>query len=183
MSRTAIAVAAAALLSCACTNIGEFSTGLGECYRGKIVNAPFILAGFAAGTQLSMTLDTNAIAAADVDGGPENAGVVWTSDGKFSASAITQMSQLANDSLSQFQFPGGRIRNYLVYVVAADGVPAMMVISLMENGVVEARIMRPETDICPLGVASCETPTPYEALYGVFRLDLEQDCTAPTPVR
>jgi len=174
MSRSALIIAA--LFSCACTNIGDFSTGTGECYRGEIVDASFVRTGFEAGTQLSMTLDTNALG-----DGQGSAGVIWTSDGRFTASSISQMAELAHDSLSQFQFPGGRVRNYLVYVVAADKVPAMLVISLMENGIVEARLMRQAMTVCPLGEDDCASPVTFEPLFGLFRLDIDDTCIAPEP--
>jgi len=121
-----------------------------------------------------MTFDTSALAE-----GIGTAGVMWTSDGRFSASAVRQMEELAHDPLSQFQFPGGRIRNYLLNAVASDGVPAIVVVSLMENGVVEARVLRPAMEICPPGDDSCATPVPYDALFGVFRLDLDESCVSP----
>jgi len=168
------ALLAAVVFCASCQDVGSFTTQPGECYRGSIVNASFVRAGFEEDTRLSMTFDTSALA----DGrGP--AGVMWSSDGRFTASAIGQMSQLAHDSLSQFQFPGGRIRNYLLNVVAADGVPATVVISLMENGLVEARIMRPEMDICPPGEEGCASPESYDALFGVFRLEIDGSCIAP----
>ena len=171
MKRALLAFAA---LSVSCMDVGSFTTQPGECYRGSIVNASFVRTGFDEGTHLSMTFDTSALA----DGrGP--AGVMWSSDGRFTASTIGQMSQLAHDSLSQFQFPGGRVRNYLLNVIAADGVPATVVISLMENGLVEARVMRPEMDICPPGEESCASPVSYEALFGVFRLEIDGSCYAP----
>jgi hypothetical protein len=170
------ALVAAVLLSCACTDIGDFSTRTGECYRGEIVGASFVRTGFDEGTRLSMTLDTNALA-----GGQGSAGVMWTSDGLFTASSIAQMRELAHDSLSQFNFPGGRLRNYLVYVVAADGVPAMVVISLMENGLVEVRVMRQSMDVCPFGETDCASPVTFEPLFGLFRLDIDDTCNAPEP--
>lgn len=169
-------LAAAALLSCACTDIGDFTTRLGECYRGEVVGASFVRTGFDAGTRLSMTLDTNALA-----DGQGSAGVMWTSDGRFAATSFAQMRELAHDSLSQFNFPGGRLRNYLVYAVATDGVPAMVVISLMENGLVEVRIMRQEMSVCPLGETGCPSPVTFEPLFGLFRLDIDDTCTPPGP--
>ena len=159
----------------ACLDVGSFTTQPGECYQGSIVNAEFVRTGFAEDTRLSMTFDTSALA----DGrGP--AGIMWSSDGRFTASTIGQMQELAHDSLSQFQFPGGRIRNYLLNVVAADDVQATVIISLMENSLVEARIMRPAMEICPPGDHDCAEPVSYEALFGVFRLELDGSCTAPT---
>jgi hypothetical protein len=171
-----LALLAAASLCLSCMDVGSFTTQPGECYRGYVVGASFVRTGFEEGTRLSLTFDTSALA----DGrGP--AGVMWTSDGRFDAAAIGQMTQLASDPLSQFQFPGGRIRNYLLNVVAADGVPATVVISLMENGIVEARIVRPSMEICPPGDDGCAAPVSYDALFGVFRLEIDESCYAPTP--
>lgn len=164
-----------ALLLCAsCADVGSFSTEPGECYRGEIVNADYVRTTFAENTHLSMTFDTSALAY-----GRGSAGVMWTSDGRFTASTISQMKELSYDQLSQFQFPGGRIRNYLLYVVAADRVPAMVVVSLMENGLVEARVMRTGMNICPLDDEDCDEPVAIEPLFGVFRLELDESCTPP----
>jgi hypothetical protein len=165
----------AAILLASCQDVGSFTTQPGECYRGSVVNAEFVRTGFDEDTLLSLTFDTAALA----DGrGP--AGVMWSSDGRFTASSIGQMEQLAHDSLSQFQFPGGRVRNYILNVVAADDVPATVIISLMENGLVEARIMRPAMNICPPGDDECLSPVSYDALFGVFRLAIDDSCFAPT---
>ena len=165
----------AAVLACAsCTDVGSFTTEPGECYRGQIVSASFVRTGFEPGTLLSLTFDTSALA----DGIGE-AGVMWTSDGRFTASSLRQMEELAHDSLSQFQFPGGRIRNYLLNAIPEDGVPAIVVVSLMENGLVEARILRPAMEICPPGDEGCAEPVSYDALFGVFRLDIDSSCFAP----
>jgi hypothetical protein len=172
MKRLLLAIAV--VLSASCTDVGSFTTQPGECYRGQVVTASFVRTGFEEGTLLSLTFDTSALA----DGLGE-AGVMWTSDGRFAASSLRQMEQLAHDSLSQFQFPGGRIRNYLFNVIPADGVPAIVVVSLMENGLVEARILRPAMQICPPGDDGCASPVSYDALFGVFRLDLDESCYAP----
>ncbi len=162
------------LLCAACTDVGSFSTDVGECYRGIVVDASFVMAGFKPGVKLSLTLDTDALA-----DGRGTAGVLWTSDGIFDDATISQMEQLAHDSLSLFQFPQGRIRNYLVYVMASDGAPATVVISLMENEEVEVRVMRPKIDLCEDGDEDCDDTGSPPALFGVFRLFREAGCAAP----
>jgi len=164
----------AAVLCASCMDVGSFTTHPGECYRGQIVSASFVRTGFEEGTVLSLTFDTSALA-----DGRGVAGVMWTSDGRFTASSLRQMEELAHDSLSQFQFPGGRVRNYLLNVVPADGVPAIVVISLMENGLVEGRILRPAMQICAPGDDDCASPESYDAMFGVFRLDIDGTCVAP----
>ncbi len=171
--RATIVLIGLLLLGSSCTDIGSFTTRMGECYRGKITGADFVRTGFHENVHLSLTLDTDALA-----DGRGSAGMLWTGDQLFSAATISQMEELAHDSLSQFQFPGGRIRNYLVYVMASDGSPAMVVISLMENEQVEVRVMRPEFDPCAGEPNECDAPA-IDALFGVFRLTLDEDCTIP----
>ena len=174
MVRTStIALLSGLFLVCGCTDIGSYSTEAGECYSGTVVDADFVRAGFEPGTRLSLTLNTDALAS-----GSGTAGLMWSSDGRFRTEVVSQMGQLAHDSLSQFQFPGGRIRNYLVYVEAADGPPAMVVISLMENELVEVRVMRPATVCDPETWDECEDGT-LPALFGVFSLNLDESCTMP----
>ncbi len=160
------------LLCAACTDVGSFSTEVGECYRGIVVDASFVRAGFEPGVKLSLTLDTDALA-----DGRGTAGVLWTSDGIFDNATISQMEQLAHDSLSLFQFPQGRIRNYLVYVTASDGATATVVISLMENEEIEVRVMRPKIDLCEEGDEDCDNSGSPPALFGVFKLLREAGCT------
>ena len=158
------ALAAILAAAAACTDVGEFSTELGECYHGAIVGASFVRSGFEPGVEIYLSLDTRALAE-----GKGPAGVIKTSDGTFSSAAVSQMEQLSHDSLSQLQFPGGRIRNYLAHAVAADGGTAFMVISLMENDEVELRLIRPS-------VEEDAGPGAQPPLFGIFRLALEESC-------
>lgn len=164
------------LLLWGCTDVGSFTTSPGECYKGKIVDAEFVRTGFNPDITLSLTLNTDSLA-----DGRGSAGMMWTSDQTFIAATVSQMEELAHDSLSQFQFPGGRIRNYLVYTMPTDGVAAMVVISLMENQQVEVRVMRPEVDPCATTEDGECDETVTEPLFGVFRLDLDESCQVPEP--
>lgn len=173
--RNLFAFAALAILAWGCTDVGSFTTDPGECYEGKIVDAGFVRTGFSRNITLSLTLDTDSLA-----DGRGSAGMMWTSDRTFNGATVSQMEELAHDSLSQFQFPGGRIRNYLVYTMATDGAPAMVVISLMENQQIEVRIMRPSFDPCAMEDGECDEDV-VEPLFGVFRLDLDEECGIAQP--
>ena len=151
-------------LAAACTDLGSFSTSTGECYHGQIVAADFVRAGFETDVTLYLTLDVTALS-----DGRGSAGVISTSDGRFYTASISQMEQLAHDSISLFQFPGGRIRNYMAHAFATDGAPASIVISLMEDGKVEVRIVR------PAGAGDLE----YSELFGVFSTSIDEECSAP----
>jgi hypothetical protein len=159
----AIAPALCALLAAACTNVGEYSTSLGECYDGSIIDAAFVREGFGTGVKISLTLDVDALGRGAYDAGRLN-----TSDGTFRDARLSQMDTLEHDTLSLLQFPGGRVRNYLAYATPAAGPAALVVVSLMEDGTVEVRVMRPKQD---------EDAT-SEPLYGVFKRTLLDDCAA-----
>jgi hypothetical protein len=162
--RSTILAMALLVVAAACSDEDAFTTSPGECFRGGIIGADFVRTGFDAEVRALLTVDvrnlTNAIG---------EAGRLWTTDRLFEAAPVNQMRQVSNDTISLFQFPGGRIRNYLAHARAADGTPATIVISLMENDSVELRIIRP-----PSGDSSGPP-----ALFGVFRLALDEQCTLP----
>ncbi|MBW2276790.1 MAG: hypothetical protein JRF63_04815 [Deltaproteobacteria bacterium] len=162
---TRLVLSTVAMLAVGCTDIGSFSTDFGECYRGNVVAAEFVRSGFDQNVQLSLTLDVSALSE-----GRGRAGEIWTSDGRFNGSTVSQMEQLAHDNISLFQFPGGRIRNYLAHATPSDDTPAAIVISLMENDKVEVRVIR----------AAIESDRSIVPLFGVFRLSLDEQCNLPT---
>ncbi|MCP4599626.1 MAG: hypothetical protein GY847_03645 [Proteobacteria bacterium] len=148
----------------ACTNIGDYSTGHGECYEGSIVRAEYVRSeAFDPEVRLELTLDANSL------GQGKEGATITTNDGTFDRAPVSQMTQLAHDSLSLLQFPGGRVRNYLAHASPSNGSPATIVISLMENDEVEVRILRP--DLMP-------DDSDDSSLFGVFRLVRreEDDC-------
>jgi hypothetical protein len=153
-----------AALAGACADEDAFTTGAGECFRGRIVGADFVRTGFDERAGALFTIDVRALT-----GGSASAGRLWITDGTFSDAAVSQMEQISSDAISLLQFPGGRIRNYLAHALPADGAPAVLVISLMENDRVELRVIRP-----PAG-----TDDGPPALFGVFRLSLDENCAIP----
>ncbi len=157
-----ISVIAVAFALIACTETGEYTTTPGECYHGTIKSSDFIRAGFDSDVKLWMTLDVNSLSQ-----GIEGNTTLTTSDGTFKNSVVVQMAQLQHDSLSLFTFPGGQVRSYLGYSKPASGLPVTTVISLMEHGDVEVRLMRPDLD-------ESDDDT---SLFGVFRLVLRDGCS------
>jgi hypothetical protein len=132
-------VAMGALAITACRDISGFSTH-GDRYQGAVIDGDFVRAGVDAGTMLCLTLDTD-----HLEDGPGN---LWTSDGRFAMAALRPIPQLWHDPLSTLSFGEGRLRN-LVYVVGAtapfadgDGDDVFVVISLMQSGGVEVRLLR-----------------------------------------
>ncbi len=157
------------VLSQACTNIGDFSTGAGECYEGVVVSDLSVRRGIEPDVRMVLTIDVDALtrgndlATEPLDQLAQPAARISTSDGQFEQTPVAQMLQLPHDSLSLFQFPGGRVRNYLAYAVTNTGALVTVIVSLMENDEVEVRVLRPLVGDHP-------------ALFGVFRLSLKDKC-------
>jgi hypothetical protein len=105
-----------------------------------VVGASFVLAGVDAGTNMCLTLDTQHLQDAP--------GTLSTSDGRFQTVPLRPIPQLWQDPLSTLTFGEGRLKN-LIYVVTAstpyadgNGSDAFVVISLMQSGEIEVRLLR-----------------------------------------
>ncbi len=147
-----------------CRDLSSFSSGSGS-YEGAVVPASFVLTGVDAGTDLCLTLDTNHL--------QDNPGSVWTSDGLFTAVPLRPIPQVWQDPLSTLNFGEGRLKN-LLYVGTAstpfpdgNGNDVLFVLSLMQSGDVEVRMIRGAPGIVAEGGAA---PTPAGNLFAVFDL-------------
>jgi hypothetical protein len=137
--RAALVVAVGAVALAACRDISGFSTH-GDRYQGPVIDGQFVRVGVDAGTTLCLTIDTD-----HLEDGP---GDLWTSDGRFAMAALRPIPQIWHDPLSTLSFGEGRLKN-LVYVVGAttpfgdsDGNDVFAVVSLMQSGDVEVRLLR-----------------------------------------
>ena len=150
----------------------------------------FIRAGFPSFTQMDLTFDPERASAVDelADEMP-SAGSLDTyvcpeeiqrckaslrEQGDFDDASLEPIARLAHDALSEYDFPGGgRLRNYMLSVrstvTTADGTAprsAMVFLSLMESGSIEARLIAPSVRQGDVDVAP--------ALFGVFVLERER---------
>ncbi len=153
-------------------NITRFSTKKDH-YGGDVVKGSFVRTGIAEDTRICLTFDGD-----HVQDGP---GVITTSDGRFRATPLRPIPQIWHDPLSTLEFGNGRVQN-LVYVatpnVVAEGGPedrqdAYVIVSLMDNGNVEVRVMRgaPPSDGGAPPDAGAQVPKSASPLFGVFVLD------------
>ena len=157
-----VAALAAATLACAtlgCSDVTRFSTGPDESYCGNIIPGPFVRQGFKPGVRMRMSFDADRLS--------DLPGVISTDDGTLKEAALRPIPQLANDPLSNLQFGDGRTRNLLTVVGVSDGQTAFAVVSLMENGEAEVRIVRGAP--LPPGVTAKPAQEGVE-LFGVFPL-------------
>src|SRR5579859_2555401 len=127
-----IGLALAAVGAAGCRDLSGFTTG-GDSYAGAVVSAPFTLAGMDGTTSLCLTLDADHL---------------QDTPGNLSAVPMRPIPQLWQDPLSTFTFGEGRVKN-LLYVVTAtkpfadgNGNDVMAVVSLMQSGDVEVRLLR-----------------------------------------
>ena len=155
MRAIALAKAAAALAALAvagCHDLSSYSTGNGS-YTGLVVQADFVLAGMDPLTTMCMTFDAN-----HVQDGP---GVLSTIDEnnfqRFASVPFRPIPQFWQDPLSTFNFGEGRIKNMLYVATASatfgdgNGDDVYAVVSLMQSGGVEVRLLRGAPGIAPDG--------------------------------
>ena len=159
----------AGALSTSCRDLSGFSTDGGS-YGGEVVSANFVLAGMQAGTKLCLTLDTDHL--------QDTPGDFSTDDGMFSHVPFRPIPQIWHDTLSTLQFGEGRLKN-LLYVVtpsaASDGgAPAedvFAILSLMQSGHIEVRLLRGAPATTPGGPGTAPGPTaPGGNLFAIFDL-------------
>ncbi|HNS96258.1 MAG TPA: hypothetical protein PLJ27_25240 [Polyangiaceae bacterium] len=162
MTRVATLLMSIGLLSLGttgCQDISRFGTGPGQSYCGRIVPGGFVREGFSPGVTMRVHLDADHLYDAPGD--------VATDDGLFADAPLRPIPQLAHDSLSTLNFGEGRVRNLLYGAQPTQGAVAYVILSLLDNEDVEARVLRgaPPTDIeaVPVGWFGPE-------LFGVFPL-------------
>jgi hypothetical protein len=135
-------VSAIAPFALGCRDTAGFSTGSGH-YEGAVVSGSFVRAGIADGTRACVTLDA--------DHFQDAPGSIWTNDGRFEATPLRPIPQIWHDPLSTLAFGEGRTKN-LVYIAtpvrdAGDtGSDVMAIISLMQSGSIEVRLVRGAPD-------------------------------------
>jgi hypothetical protein len=136
---TVLCLACAAWPLAGCRDLSSYSTNGGS-FGGQVVGAQFVLAGVDPSTSMCITLDTDHLQDAP--------GSVSTSDGRFASVPFRPIPQIWQDPLSTLNFGEGRVKN-LVYVAAAsvpfgdgDGNDVFFVLSLMQSGDVEVRMLR-----------------------------------------
>ena len=163
------------LASAACSDISRFSTESGKnAYCGKVIDASFVRAGVPAGTRMRLDLDADQLVTPDR---PDKVpGLVWTDElspgESFVGAPLLVIPQLANDPLSTLSFGEGRVKNALS-VAMLGGSQVFVVVSLMQDGDVEVRLIR---GTAAGSVPAGAPPTPSQ-IFGVFHLHKEDgDC-------
>jgi hypothetical protein len=159
---TACALASLALGSASCRDLSSFSTS-GDSYQGPVQQGDFVRAGIDGTVSACLTLDTSHL--------QDSPGFFSTSDGRFATVPMRPIPQIWHDPLSTLSFGEGRLKN-LVYVATAttpfgdgSGNDVMLVVSLMQSGDIEVRLIRGAPGLAVDGGTSTGGN-----LFGVFNL-------------
>jgi hypothetical protein len=159
-------VIAGCLAVSACHEVSSFSTGASSRYVGPVIPADFVLSGISSTAQLCLQFDADHI--------QDLPGTITTSDHLFQSTPLRPIPQLWHDPLSTFTFGEGRIQNllYIATPTSDAGMPAdvTVVISLMDGGGVEVRLVRGAPPVAPPDASS--TP-PANNLFAVFSLTMQ----------
>jgi hypothetical protein len=150
----------APLLSC--RDLSAFSTTDGDSYLGPVVNASFVLAGMGPNTKLCLTLDTDHL--------QDTPGSVSTDDGTFSKTPMRPIPQIWHDPLSTFSFGDGRVKNLLYVSTSSAGSDIFVVVSLMQSGTIEVRLLRGAPGLAPVA----DSGPPESNLFAVFDLQRQE---------
>ncbi|HTB78604.1 MAG TPA: hypothetical protein VK762_35415 [Polyangiaceae bacterium] len=127
--------AALSLLSMAgCRDLSAFSTTDGDRYENSVVDAGFVLAGMSPDTSLCLTIDANHLQDAP--------GAISTDDGMFRKAPLRPIPQIWHDPLSTLSFGEGRLKNLVYVATSSAGEDVFAVVSLMQSGEVEVRLLR-----------------------------------------
>jgi hypothetical protein len=116
-----------------CESLERFSSGSGS-YQGTVVDADFVRAGIEAKTTLCLTFNADKI--------QENPGLFSTSDGLFTKAPLEVLPQFWHDSLASLSFGEGRTKNMVYTAADAQGRDTTVILSLLDSGLVEVRLLR-----------------------------------------
>jgi hypothetical protein len=137
-----------AFASAGCRDLGRFDSGGGH-YEGGVIAAQFVRTGIASDTRMCLTLDTERL-----DDAP---GTVTTSDGRLTSAQLHAIPPIAHDPLSTLSFGSGRTKNVMLAARAradAGEQDLLVIVSLMDSGGVEVRLLEPAFAVAATADAS-----------------------------
>ena len=161
MRRAFLGLAALAAVV-ACRDLSAFTTHGTDVYEGAVVGAGFVLAGMKTDARLCLTLDTSHL--------EDTPGTISTKDGMFRDAPLRPIPQIWHDPLSTLSFGEGRLKN-LVYVASTSAdEDVFAIVSLMQSGDVEVRLLRGAPGLPAAGADGGATATSGGNLFAIFSL-------------
>lgn len=158
----------------ACDSLDDY----GGTFEGSIIGGNFVRRCFPAETRATLEFDPDKAVA--VDAIPSEFNLLSTTDGTFDETPLVPLTALPHDQLSALDFPGPkRLRNFLLMARPESGPlagrDAVVVVSMLEKGSVEVRVMaRSADDSDPCDVDAAEAAEGFVAdpheYFGIFQL-------------
>jgi hypothetical protein len=175
--RLVVCIGGLALSAAGCRDLSRFDTGETGAYCGRIIDSDFTRSsGFARGLELRLTLDIERLHSAP--------GTLSSRDGEepgpcspapeFDHAELRVTPQLFADPLSQLEFGSTRDHNFMAWVDSTCNGGTFAVVSLMQTGDVEVRLLRrgPAAQVSSGADAGVATPAAESAgEFGVFQLN------------
>ena len=167
---------------CACTALGcrdlsRFDTEGEEAYCGSLVSAPVFTEGFVPqgvppSLNLRLTLDTDALNTLPGTLTTDDADRGLCSDEErplFDQAPMRAIEEVLHDPLSLLEFGDGREHNFLGWVDSTCQGTMLAVISLMSDGKVEVRLLKPAALPPP------DAPPDRKPGFALFTLERDAD--------
>ena len=158
------ALTLAALPLVGCKDVASYSTAAGQSYCGSIVQGQFVRTGLGPDVQLRMTFDADHVTTSP--------GEITTSDGLLKGAPLHAVPPMFADPVSMMQFGEGRRRSYLFVAEPSTtdyGQRVNVIVSLMDTGDVEARLLRWGPNTTPGRPGGARDPGD-DMVFGVFPL-------------
>jgi hypothetical protein len=152
--RARLFVAALSVLALAsCRNLDRFDTEKPAAYCGSIIGGPvfesgFIRKGAPPSLELRLEIDTSSLT--------DRPGSLTTNDGAggfckpaplFDEAPLRAIPELLHDALSQADLGQGHEHDFFAWVDSACEGTMLAVVSLLTNGAVEVRLLKPGPDL------------------------------------
>jgi len=164
MPRAPLLLALLALV--ACKDLDRFDSSDGGAYCGDIVSSDFTRKGFDTLPHLRLTLDIDQLTTAPGTLSSDDAATgPCAPEPQFADAPLVVTTELFADPLSLLEFGASREHNFIAWVDSTCRGRALAVVSLMHDGSVEVRLLRPGA-----------VTEPDSTEFGVFQLQRET-CT------
>jgi hypothetical protein len=156
-----------------CHDISRFNTDGAAAYCGAIVGTPpfnvgFIPTGAPPNLELRLRLDTSALTTRPGSLTSNDAANGFCKPAPlFDEAPLRAIPELLHDALSQADLGEGRQHTFFTWVDSTCETSMLAVVSLLTNGAVEVRLLRPGPDLPPM--ANMDDKGPGFALFYLQR--------------
>jgi hypothetical protein len=166
-----------ALAGLGCRDLSRFDTEGTQAYCGSMVSSPlfqegFLPAGVPPRLGMSLTLDADSLSSRPGELSTDDADRgLCSEDGRplIDRAPLRAIEELSHDALSSLEFGDGREYNFFAWVDSTCQGTLLAVVSLMNDGKVEVRLLKPAALPPP------DAPPDRKPGFALFTLEREND--------